>query len=187
MKIEFDASYLISNGITPNQYTIAYLISMSNHDLLNLLNLPNLYSDIEILISKGLLQRSVTPLDTLRSYEPTTKLHKALFQADFFEEFFMQYPYGVKRTWGKYDLLKNSCKSACEAVYNKIVDKNYTTHQHIIACLKAELQQRESDGSMMYIKSMSNWLINKEWLKYEHLVLENANYKQYISYGCDVE
>lgn len=187
MKIEFDASYLISNGITPNQYTIAYLISISNHDLLNLLNLPNLYSDIEILISKGLLKRSDNPLDTLRSYQPTDKLAKALFKADFFEEFFLAYPYGVKRTWGKYDLLKNQCRTACESVYNKLVDKNLTTHQHILACLEAELKQREAEGSMTYMKAMTNWLISKEWLKYEHLVLENANLKKYISYGCDIE
>lgn len=184
--ISIDVEFLISNDITPNQFIIAYLISNNNKRILELLNIPTFDKDIQTLLDKEFLQPIENPIDVNNIYEPTRKLLRELFEADYFDEFYLTFPTAIKRTWGTYDNLKSN-KAECRAVYTSLIDNINYKHKHILKCLKEELSVRQLNNSMCYMKNMSNWLLTKEWQKFEHTIIENNKNRQIHAYGCELE
>ena len=57
-------------------------------------------------------------------------------------------------------------------------------HDHIIKCLRFEVDKRTRDGSMKFMVRMSKWLTSEAWTAYED---EITNPKKVKIYGTEIE
>jgi len=104
---------------------------------------------------------------------------------ELFEEFYREYPNVATRIDGTVDVLRVN-KTLCEQLYGNII-KNVEQHQHIVLCLKAQLQYFKLANKMQYFRRMLNWLKNEEWLVGEALMTEYNIEQKTKQYGDEVE
>jgi hypothetical protein len=64
------------------------------------------------------------------------------------------------------------------------VSKNKTELQeHIIECLKKEVDLRKREGSLIYMRNAETWLNKATWEDYEYLLEENIENKTSSNFG----
>lgn len=103
-----------------------------------------------------------------------------------FEALHSLYPVKVRRPDGKETFLRKDKRTA-EQIYNMIVKGNQDIHNHIMKCLKLEIKDRTAKNNLAYMKTLTNWLSDKEWKEYEDIA-DDLSYKtnKYL-YGTDIE
>ena len=69
-------------------------------------------------------------------------------------------------------------------MYLLITKNNRAIHDHIIKCLRFEVNKRIKDGSMKFMVRMSKWISSEAWKAYEDEVNNTLNTE---SYGTDIE
>lgn len=112
----------------------------------------------------------------------TEKTKNIIFGDNLFKEFINEFPLKVTRTDGTVDFLRTDLVNA-ENLYLSYVGRSRDKHSHIIKCLKAEIKQRESNGTMPYMMRVFKWLANKGWTSYEDIVDEVLTSNKDLGYG----
>jgi len=197
MILEIDTNFLLDNKITAHQYLIVKLVSEKKTALLrkyiqysNTLNDFN--KDLAQLKLAGLIT-SIHRIDSIISYENivvSSKFHKKFsWDSDPFEEFFVTFPIKTIRTDGTSDYLRVD-KERCRKLYHNIVRMGTSLHEHIIKCLKLEIEDRELKGKMSYMKRMPAWLTSESWKAYEDHIEDDMNStleEKRKAYGTNIE
>lgn len=79
-----------------------------------------------------------------------------------FEEFYDQFPVYVVRPDGTKGFLRSNVNK-CRKEYNRIIGKSKARHQHIMNCLRYEIDDKMNTGKIGYMKTMWKWLTQHEW------------------------
>ena len=167
-----------------------------NTDSLNQLELPIDHYVILLVFSEkkqSLLDRYITDdiksnlfnkglIEDVEKSELTEKAKNIIFGDNLFNEFITEFPQKVTRTDGTVDFLRTDLANA-ENLYLSYVGRSRDKHNHILKCLKAEIKQREGNGSMPYMMRVFKWLANKGWTSYEDIVDEVLTSKKDLGYG----
>jgi len=191
MIIEFSVALLEQLKLTPNEYFIVILIKHKEFDLLKLFLEANYTKEeSERIFSKLIELKYLTSTSFLQnSYDYSrckigNELYSLLKTNDIFEEFLETYPSSVIRTDGVVDYLRTDQK-ACRMMYMKITKNSPAIHQHILKCLKFEVDKRTKDGSIKFMVRMAKWLTAETWKSYEDEI--NKTPTQTKKYGTEFE
>ena len=187
MILEIDTSILdrIPN-LSINQLVFLTLvlsdIKVINQDIQKLLSLVN-EEEIHELELQGLI---LITLDESGSQviSKTEKLASLLKEdKTMFDEFYDQFPVYVTRPDGTKGFLRSNINK-CRKEYNHIIGKSKAMHEHIMNCLRYEIDNKMQTGKMGYMKTMWKWLTQHEWETIEEQMKleEPVNY----NYGTDI-
>lgn len=58
--------------------------------------------------------------------------------------------------------------------------------QHLIDCLKFELDKKSRTGKLMYMKTMWRWLVDHQWEESEEEMQDQVNETKQQSYGTEL-
>lgn len=187
MILEIDTSILdrIPN-LSINQLVFLTLvlsdIKVINQDIQKLLSLVN-EEEIHELELQGLI---LVTLDESGSQviSKTEKLASLLKEdKTMFDEFYDQFPVYVTRPDGTKGFLRSNINK-CRKEYNRIIGKSKAMHEHIMNCLRYEIDNKMQTGKMGYMKTMWKWLTQHEWETIEEQMKleEPIDY----NYGTDI-
>jgi len=188
MLIELDLDEAKRLKITVTQLILISLI-MGSHDIKSLADvIPVGEDDIKKLIELNILTNdSVLNPGNFKGLQITEEFRNKFKVRDFFSEFFDLYPASVLRRDGLKDYLRGDI-SRCRKYYEKIVGKSKSRHEHIMECLKFEIESRKRANSLGYMKRMAKWLISEEWKLYDEFMKDtNIQTKAEEVYGTIVE
>ena len=190
MVIEMSLALLDNLKLTPNEYFVVTLIRHKEFDLLLKFVKANYNSvESENLFKKLVKLEYLTSTSFLQNYfdysrcKLSNKLYSLIRTEDLFEEFMEEYPKSVVRTDGVIDYLRTDQKH-CKQMYLLLTKNSRAIHDHIVKCLKFEVDKRTKDGSIKFMVRMSKWLSSEAWKAYEDEI-NNTQTKQ--SYGTDIE
>lgn len=188
MILEIDTSILdrIPN-LSINQLVFLTLvlndIKVINQDIQRLLSLVN-EEEIQGLETQGLISiqydgdtKVITKTQTL---DELLKEDKSMF-----DEFYDQFPVYVMRPDGTKGFLRANVNK-CRKEYNRIVGKSKAMHEHIMDCLKYEIDERMRTGKIGYMKTMWKWLTQHEWETIEEQMKVETPNQNYYNYGTDI-
>ena len=188
MLIELDLKQAKTLKITVNQFIlIKFLIEQI--DIKSFVDvIPINENDIKNLIDQNIITNdSVYEPRNLSKIVFTEEFQSKLSGRDYFKEFYDLYPVSIKRPDGTKDYLRGDL-SRCRMIYNKVVGRSLSKHEHIMTCLKFDINTRTKANSMGYMKRMPKWLAAEEWLIYEESLLEKSTSKKVEEvYGTAIE
>lgn len=187
MLIEIDLEEAKRLKTTVNQFILISLL-VGNQNVKEFSKvIPITEEDITYLVSQNILtEESIYSKDFKQLY--ITKEFLASFKTrDLFLEFFDIYPASVTRPDGLRDYLRGNI-SRCRRYYDKIVGQSVTKHEHMIDCLKFEIDTRKMGNKLGYMKRMAKWLFSEEWLLYDEFMKDKKIQKQVgVIYGTELE
>lgn len=166
MILEIDTSILdrIPN-LSINQLVFLTLvlsdIKTINQDIQKLLSLVN-EEEIHELELQGLI---LIKLDESGNQviSKTEKLNELLKEdKSMFDEFYDLFPVYVIRPDGTKGFLRSNINK-CRKEYNRIIGKSKAMHEHIMNCLRFEIDNKMQTGKLGYMKTMWKWLTQHEW------------------------
>lgn len=172
MIVDVNTDFLINNKITANQFLLLSLILadkqniLKEYCLINSINVVELTADIKTLHDKGMIEGYVAGLYDFDHLKPTSFIKKLLTDTDLFKEFMMSYPLKVTRGDGTVDYLRTD-QSKARMLYLAYTKGKKSIHDHILKCLKHEVNFREKNGSLKFMKRMTSWLSSQEWESFE--------------------
>ena len=184
MILELDTSLLETLNISINQLVFISLVlneNQNNHqDILKLLSRVK-EEEIQELIQRNIIIKQY--FNNGISYHLSDDVINALKkkQDSMFDEFYETFPVYVIRPDGTKGFLRANINK-CRKEYNRIVGKSRAMHEHIMSCLRYELDDKMRTGKLGYMKTMWKWLTQHEWECYE----EQLNIKEEDSYGTDI-
>lgn len=165
MILEIDTSILdrIPN-LSINQLVFLTLVLSDikniNQDIQKLLSLVN-EEEIQELESRNLITTS--NVDNTNVISKTSYLDELLKEdKSMFDEFYDQFPVYVIRPDGTKGFLRANVNK-CRKEYNHIVGKSKAMHEHIMNCLRFEIDNKMLTGKIGYMKTMWKWLTQHEW------------------------
>ena len=164
MTIEINLDYLQKNQLSADQFVIIQLILDNRIDRLEEFKQIIIESKFDESIEKLIQLDYLEIID--ETYTITDKCKKTFKNKGRFEEFYNAFPTSVIRPDGKRESLRTD-KKRCATKYNRIA-KRQDIHDTIMECLNKELLDRESNGTMKYMKKMPNWLSSEGWKEYEN-------------------
>lgn len=142
-------------------------------------------NEIQELINNNFI--TVTTSSDNKIYKTTDKLKNySNREKTWFDEFYEVFPVYVMRPDGTKGFLRSNINK-CRNEYKKIVGKSRAMHEHILECLKFEVNNKMMTGKLGYFKTMWKWLTQHEWevieeqLQYEQGETVNEN-----SYGTTI-
>lgn len=188
MILEIDTSILdrIPN-LSINQLVFLTLvlndIKVINQDIQRLLSLVN-EEEIQGLETQGLI--SIQYDGDTKVITKTQALDELLKEdKSMFDEFYDQFPVYVMRPDGTKGFLRANVNK-CRKEYNRIVGKSKAMHEHIISCLKYEIDDKMRTGKMSYMKTMWKWLTQHEWETIEEQMKVETPNLDYYNYGTEL-
>lgn len=188
MILEIDTSVLdrIPN-LSINQLVFLTLvlsdIKTINQDIQKLLSLVN-EEEIRELELRGLIliKQDKSGNQVISKTEELDNLLKE--DKSMFDEFYDQFPVYVIRPDGTKGFLRSNINK-CRKEYNRIVGKSKAMHEHIMNCLKYEIDNKMQTGKMGYMKTMWKWLTQHEWETIEEQMKLEEPLNSY-SYGAEL-
>lgn len=183
MILELDTSLFDIGELSINQLVFITLctndIKGNNQDVHQFLSRIS-ETEIQSLIDRDLIIS--TTLDDKTTYEPSEKLRNLLkTDKSWFDEFYELFPVYVTRPDGTRGFLRANINK-CRKEYNRIVGKSKAMHEHLMSCLKYELDDKLMTGKIGYMKTMWKWLTQREWEVTEEMMQDN-NVSQQNTYG----
>lgn len=155
-------------------------IKTINQDIQRLLSLVN-EEEIQELETQGLISiqydRDTQVISKTEKLEELLKEDKAMF-----DMFYDQFPVYVMRPDGTKGFLRANVNK-CRKEYNHIVGKSKAMHEHIMNCLKYEIDERMRTGKIGYMKTMWKWLTQREWETIEEQMKVETPSQNYYNYG----
>ena len=103
-----------------------------------------------------------------------------------FEELYNVYPVKVTRPDGSIDYLRTD-KTRCKRSYATKIKSGEVIHADVMEGLRFEISQRESDGSIAYMKRLPKWLASEEWLAWKERLSELNERVETFGYGLKLE
>lgn len=193
MIVETDINQLIYNKLSANQFIFCYLIYTKAYDTLNTYlsahGFDNFEAEIEQLIAVGLISRfDYASRLNIKGYTLTEKCLEILNTSniDMFDEFLSEFPNKVIRSEGNVDFLKSNV-AKCRTKYKSITKGKRHIHEHILNCLRFELDIKQSTNSMKFMKKLPNWLESEEWKAYEEEIKNGNKIEKNLGYGTKLE
>ena len=183
MILELDTSLLNKLNISLNQLVFLSLVmnenQKDNQDIRELLSRVN-EEEIQDLITRNIVV--IEPLNNGVKYSLSDKLTQILQNSkdSMFDEFYETFPVYVIRPDGTKGFLRANVNK-CRKEYNRIIGKSRAMHEHIMQCLRYELDDKTRTGKLGYMKTMWKWLTQHEWECYE----DQLNIQEDYSYGTD--
>ena len=177
MILELDTSLLNKFNISINQLVFIGLVlnenQTNNQDIQELLSRVN-EEEIQDLIQRNIVV--VTTSDNNKIYSPSKELIEFIKKDkdNMFDQFYEVFPVYVIRPDGTKGFLRSNVNK-CRKQYNSIVGKSKAMHDHIMACLRFEIEDKMSTGKIGYMKTMWKWLTQHEWECYEEQMQESKN------------
>lgn len=189
MIVEIDTKLLdkLGENISINQ--LVFLTLVLSKDQKNCQGLRSLFSrlndnEIQELIDLGYVSKSQDSNQTI--YSPTILLTEKIGEKiDMFDQFFAMYPVYVDRPDGTKDYLRSNLNK-CRAFYKVICGKSQAAHEHILECLKYDLEKKSMNGKLSYMKRMWQWLTSREWESIEQEMLDKKDEPIQQTYGTDI-
>ena len=186
MILELDTSLLNKFSISINQLVFISLVlndnQINNQDIHELLSRVN-EEEIQDLIQRNIIV--VTISDDNKIYSPSKELLDFIKKNEqsMFDEFYEVFPIYVTRPDGTKGFLRSNVNK-CRKEYNRIIGKSKAMHEHILSCLRYEIDDKLQTGKIGYMKTMWKWLTQHEWEYYE----EQMNLEQQTanSYGTGI-
>ena len=172
MIVDINTDFLINNKITANQYLLLSLILADKQSILkeycltNNIDVVELTQDIKVLHDIGFIEGYVAGLYDFNNLKPTNFIKKLFGDVDLFKEFLFAYPLKVTRSDGTVDYLRTD-QAKARMLYLAYTKGKKSIHDHILKCLKHEVNYREKNGSLQYMKRMTTWLSSQEWEAFE--------------------
>jgi flagellin-specific chaperone FliS len=193
MMLEVSLDTLNRSKITAHQFLIAKLIMDKQFDelekYLNNTNCKDVASDLENLHKLGYISvYEYNDFKDLKNIRIMSSFLKEISGDNFFDELYNSFPVKVVRDGGITDYLRTDRYNS-RKLYDMLVSKNRSKHEHILKCLKAEIDHRERTGSIRYIKRLYNWILSREWRSFEERVAdsENVQLDNIMIYGTELE
>ena len=183
MILELDTSLLKTLNISINQLLFISLVLNENQkdhqDIQELLSRVN-EEEIQDLINRNLVK--IEYLNNGIKYQITDTTISAIKKPDtMFDEFYETFPVYVIRPDGTKGFLRANINK-CRKEYNRIIGKSRAMHEHIMKCLRYELDNKMRTGKLGYMKTMWKWLTQHEWECYE----EQLNINEEEQYGTSI-
>lgn len=192
MLITFDTKLLIDNKLDAHRFVLLQLIHEKEYDLMedyitNVNKRTEFSDDITELITLEFLLSSRRGMYDYQNLQTTNKFVKLITKGDMFQELIQHYPKSVTRTDGRVDYLLTDLPKA-NSIYVKLTQNNRTLHEHIISCLKEEVEERELTNRMAYMRRLPRWISERGWESYKDRVrdLESVNGNS-LGYGSTIE
>lgn len=184
MILELDISLLKTLNLSINQLAfISLVLSENQKDHQDIQELLSRVNEEEI---QDLIQRNIIITQTMNngiSYQLSDDIINTLRKRNnsMFDEFYETFPVYVIRPDGTKGFLRANVNK-CRKEYNRIVGKSRAMHEHIMDCLRYELDDKMRTGKLGYMKTMWKWLTQHEWECYE----EQLKVKEEDTYGTDI-
>lgn len=177
MVLELDTKLLDSiENLTISQLVFLNLVLDGNQtDIKQVSQLVSLVSEAEIqdLINRGYIEKKES--ESAITYLASDSLRKFVERkVTMFDEFYEAYPQVVIRPDGTKSFLRANVNN-CRRRYNTIVGKSNAAHQHLMNCLKFQLDDYTMTGRMGYMKTMWKWLTQCEWEALDDQMKESVN------------
>jgi hypothetical protein len=194
MIVDINTDFLINNKITANQFLIMSLILADKQSILKDYYLTNngdanaILQDIEILQKKGFIEGTIVDGNNFDNLKSSSFIKRLFITDDLFKEFLFTFPLKVTRTDGTVDYLRTD-QSKAKMLYLAYTKNKKSIHDHILKCLKHEINFREQNGTMKYMKRMTTWLNSQEWESSEDQIddLGELTYKDKdMGYGTEL-
>ena len=186
MIIETNTKILDIPGINLNQLIfLSVVLNKNQKNNQDVRKIVSLISDDEIqqLIDKDL----ITSIERGNSitYTETDKLTKVItLEKDYFDLFYDMYPIYVLRPDGIKNYLRANVNK-CRHLFKTISGNSEAMSEHLIDCLKFELEKKTREGKLSYMKTMWRWLVDHQWEATEEEMHDTAINKV-DSYGTDI-
>lgn len=183
MILELDTSLLNKLNISLNQLVFLSLVmnenQKDNQDIRELFSRVN-EEEIQDLIVRNII--IIEPMNNGVKYSLSDNIIKLLQsnRDSMFDEFYETFPVYVIRPDGTKGFLRANVNK-CRKEYNRIIGKSRAMHEHIMQCLRYELDDKTRTGKLGYMKTMWKWLTQHEWECYEDQLKVQEDY----SYGTD--
>jgi hypothetical protein len=117
--------------------------------------------EIQYLVNQGL----ITSIERGNSitYVATSQLESSLStDKSYFDLFYDMYPIYVLRPDGSKCYLRANVNK-CRHLFNAKVGRSSAMAEHIIDCLKFEIDKKMREGKISYMMTMWNWLSRNQW------------------------
>jgi len=188
MILELDTSLLEKLNISINQLVFVNLVL--NENQINNQDIHFLLSRVSELEIQDLINRNIVIVeekDNDKIYKLSDIVESTLKvkSDDMFDEFYNTFPVYVIRPDGTKGFLRANINK-CRHEYKKIVGKSLAMHNHIMECLRWEIENKTTTGKLSYIKTMWKWLTQHEWECYEEQLLEETKQQTESLYGTNV-
>lgn len=116
-------------------------------------------------------------------YLPTEKLLNIVKpEVDYFDQFYEMYPVYVTRPDGTKSYLRTNVNK-CRKMFSQIIGNSELQAEHILSCLRFEIDKKMKTGKIGYMKTMWRWLTDHTWEESEQEMLDN---QQINNYGEDI-
>jgi hypothetical protein len=168
MILEIDTKFLLEHNITAHQFLLVKYASDGDYDGMKVyLNHTKTYNDIKkdmiALYNAGLIKQGPSGNATFRELKTSEKFIKLMsYTGDPFDEFYALFPTKVLRPDGSFDYLRVD-RNRCRKMYHNIIRQNKTLHDHVMECLRFEIEERTGKGGLGYFKRMHTWLSSETW------------------------
>jgi hypothetical protein len=188
MLITFDTDSLREHNLSAAQYFYLILIAENKQDLLKEY-LDRNYPAEDCTIDPKKLHKELLEKDLFiepgSDWIATEKTKNIIFGDNLFKEFVAEFPQSVTRTDGTIDFLRTDLSNA-ETAYKCYIGRSRDKHNHIMKCLKAEIKNRTSNGSMPYMKRILTWITSKAWTSYEDSLDAILTPNKDLGYGTNL-
>lgn len=187
MIIEVNTKLLdIEEQINANQLLFLSIVLDKNQPKYqDVRKIVSLISDDEVqyLVNQGLITSIERGNST--TYVATDKLKQKLTtDQSYFDLFYNMYPVYVMRPDGSKSYLRANINK-CRHLFNAKVGQSSAMAEHIIACLKFELDKKMREGKISYMMTMWNWLSRNQWEVSEE-EMQDTELQANQSYGTEL-
>ena len=185
MILELDTSLFKEiENLSINQLVFLTLVQNTNqsdyqdiHEFLSRIS----ETDVQQLIDNGYVTVNIS--GDIKIYNPSEKLlNLTKPKKEWFDEFYEVFPVYVTRPDGSKGFLRANINK-CRREYNRIVGKSRAMHEHLLKCLKYELDDKVTNGKLGYLKTMWKWLTQHEWEAIEDQMNDSNNILKSQDYG----
>lgn len=164
MVLELDTSLFDKFNISINQAVFLTLVmnenQHNNQDIHQFLSRIS-EDDIQELVSNGTITVNTSGDSKVYSLSESSKeLLKE--EKTWFDEFYEVFPVYVMRPDGTKGFLRSNINK-CRKEYNRTVGKSKAMHEHIMNCLRKEIDDKMMTGKLGYMKTMWKWITQHEW------------------------
>jgi len=191
--ITLDTNLLIKTKLDAHQFVSLKLIQEKEYDILReylseTSQSHQFLSEIPELVTMGYLLSFRKEAYDFNNLQIADNFIKLISGNDLFQELVMNYPKSVVRPDGNTDYLLTDLPKA-KNIYTKLVQNNKMLHEHILSCLKQEIDDKESNDSMKFMKRLPKWISDKSWETYNEQVrdLQSVNGSSNFGYGTTIE
>lgn len=185
MILELDTTLLNKLNITLNQLVLLSLVMNTNqkdnqtvHELLSRVN----EEEIQDLVNRNIIV--ITKENDTIIYRVGKQVGTLITKYDdMFNELYNTFPAYVTRPDGTKGFLRSNINK-CRKEYNRVIGRSRAMHEHIMQCLRYELDDKITTGKIGYMKTMWKWITQHEWECYEDRLNNTENTEE--QYGTTV-